>query len=65
MALTNKQKEAVNACLMAVAKEIPRTLVPEQVLDPTSKDHGEWMVVKVGDVLNEMRKMIQVLKDEG
>lgn len=65
MALTNKEKEAVNECLMAIAKTIPRTLVPEQVLDPESKDHGHFMVVKLGDVLNEMRKMIKVLKDEG
>lgn len=65
MSLTNKQKEAVNECLMAVAKEIPRKLIPEHVLDPNSKDNGEYMVVKLGDVLNEMRKMIKVLKDEG
>lgn len=65
MALTNKEKEAVNICLMAIAKEIPRKLIPEYVLDPNSKDTGEYMVVKLGDVLNEMRKMIKVLKDEG
>lgn len=65
MALTNKEKEAVNECLMAIAKEIPRKLVPSKTFDPKDTDSGEYMAVKLGDVLNEMRKMIKVLKDEG
>lgn len=70
MSLTNKEKEAVNTCLMAIAKEIPRKLVSSRTFDPKDTDNGEYMAVKLGDVLNEMRKMIRVLnegiqKDEG
>lgn len=64
--MTSKQKQAVNMCLAAIAKQIPRKLVSSHLVDPkVEHENGEmYMVVKLGDVLEEMKKMIQVLREE-
>lgn len=71
MALTNKEREAINKCLLAIAQEIPRKVLNDHIFKGGPHlslvnigGANQVTTVRLNDVLDEMRKMIKVLKEE-
>jgi hypothetical protein len=60
MSLTKKEQKAINDCIMAIAKKVPRTMVDAKRLK--SNQEGRLMAISLGATISELNKMVAKLK---